>query len=153
MIRTIIQLYFLPFLQKNSSSASLPASVGENELTGKKFKMAFSDYSMAYEFTDSTFKYVFEAEFSSDTYNSAYTLLQESTCSYSYNATTKRLYYRKTGYNSYVGRGDKKTALFDSSYSTDAQFVELFKKNDRIIYDNAGDNLDSLRCRIISLGN
>ena len=108
---------------------------------------------MAYEFTDSTFKYVFEAEFSSDTYNSAYTLLQESTCLYSYNATTKRLYYRKTGYNSYVVRGDKKTALFDSSYSTDAQFVELFKKNDRIIYDNAGDNLDSLRCRIISLGN
>ena len=81
---------------------------------------------------------------SSDTYNSAYTLLQESTCSYSYNATTKRLYYRKTGYNSYVVRGDKKTALFDSSYSTDAQFVELFKKNDRIIYDNAGDNLDLL---------
>ena len=52
-----------------------------------------------------------------------------------------------------LSEGIKKTALFDSSYSTDAQFVELFKKNDRIIYDNAGDNLDSLRCRIISLGN
>lgn len=95
---------------------------------------------MAYEFTDSTFKYVFEAEFSLDTYNSAYTLLQESTCSYSYNATTKRLYYRKTGYNSYVVRGDKKTALFDSSYSTDeiiARYNRAQKLSDKKILREA----------------
>lgn len=39
----------LALSSKNSSSASLPASVGENELAGKKFKMAFSDYSIILE--------------------------------------------------------------------------------------------------------
>lgn len=131
----------LALVSDSGSSASLPASVGTNELVGKKFYLSENSW----EFNDSTYKLSNTLECDAGTYNSACKCVTETTCSYSYNATTKRIYSKTIGSTVYIVRDDKKTVIPELSFSTDAQYVEVIKKQEKIIYDKADESyLDSL---------
>lgn len=126
----------------SSLSSALPASVGTNELAGKKFKFSSSmlNYTTTYEFSGTTYKYSTTlSEAVSSTYNTAYKSLMEGTYSYSYDSSAKRIYSKLLGRGMLIIRDGKTTLVPDSSFSTDAQFVDSVKQQFKILYDKADD--------------
>jgi len=123
----------------SSLSSALPASVGTNELAGKKFSSSIGSSTSTYEFSGTTYKYSAVSEAGSGTYNTAYKLLTEDTYSYSYDSSAKRIYIKLLGSDSFIIR-DGKTPLFPNfSFSTDAQFVDCYKLVYKILYDKVDD--------------
>lgn len=127
----------------SSLSSALPASVGTNELAGKKFK--FSDSMMmnsttTYEFSGTTYKDSMVTEAVSGTYNTAGKVLTEATYSYSYDSSAKRIYAKLLGCgSSFIIRDGKTTLIPNASFSTDAQFVDSLKQQYKILCDKADD--------------
>ena len=122
----------------SSLSSALPASVSTNELAGKKFSHSGIE-SVTYEFSGTTYKYSIVTEAVSGTYNTAYKSLYEYTYSYSYDSSAKRIYSKKLGGGHFIIRDGKTTLVPNSSFSTDAQFVDSFKPSMKISYDKADD--------------
>lgn len=123
----------------SSLSSALPASVGTNELAGKKFSYSGNSYTSTYEFSGTTLKDSTVSEGGSSTYNTAYKFLMEATYSYSYDSSAKRIYKKFLGGGMFIIRDGKTTLVPDSSFSTDAQFVDSFKQKYKILYDKADD--------------
>ena len=125
----------------SSLSSALPASVGTNELAGKKFSSSIGAFNSTstYEFSGTTYKSSTVGEAVSGTYNTAYKSLTEATYSYSYDSSAKRIYQKLLGSSSFIIRDGKTTLLPNSSFSTDAQFVDSYKLSWKILFDKADD--------------
>lgn len=124
----------------DNNNSVLPASVGTNELAGKKFSYSgMISPTSTYEFSGTTYKYSTVSEVVSGTYNTAYKMLKENTYSYSYDSSAKRIYSKLLGRGSFIIRDGKTTLVSISSFSTDAQFVDSVMHFFKTDYDKADD--------------
>jgi hypothetical protein len=123
----------------SSLSSALPASVGTNELAGKKFSQSVGSTTSTYEFSGTTYKSSTVGEAVSGTYNTAYKSLTEATYSYSYDSSAKRIYQKLLGSSIFIIRDGKTTLVPNSSFSTDAQYVDSYKLLSKILFDKADD--------------
>lgn len=124
----------------SSSSVSLPASVGINELAGKTFKS--DDDSEIYNFDSRTYTFAFKGSADAiDSTREAYEYEYIETYLYSYNSITKRIYSVFVNRSIFVIRGGIKSKVIYPSFSTDEEYISVYKKAEKVFANLLSDDL------------
>lgn len=131
----------LPFILSGESSkngeSKLPMSVGTNELNGKSFNSASGD---KLTFTENERIKSKETNVGASQYNNAYKLIEKYTYSYTYNSTTRQVFCIQKKAQRSVIRGETETVIPEPKFSTDAEFIEGFKKALKIEFDKSSED-------------
>ncbi len=127
-----------------NNGPALPANVGVNPFAGNKYRYTITEGSSSgnyreYDFKDSTVTYAHVSNIAAvENQNSAYTQIATVNYSYSYNATTKRLYLLETNESISYKRGDVTYPAANQNlivFYNDAQFVAGIKTCYAGMYD------------------
>ena len=114
----------LALASQSSGGTSLPASVGENNLSGNTYKFGNDASNVTYEFSSNSFTVTSNTKFDAvANVNSAYTRKIVTTYSYSYDSDEGIIFTNNFSEKTYVVRDSKETLYELDSFSNDAQFI------------------------------
>mgnify|MGYP007069878712 CR=1 FL=1 len=118
----------LALTSQSSGGSSLPASVGENNLSGNTYKAGNDASNVTYEFSSNSFTVTSNTKVDAVVnVNSAYTLKNVITYSYSYDSDEGIIFTNNASEKKYVVRGTVETPYELGSFSNDAQFIAAEK--------------------------
>ena len=115
----------LALASQSSGGTYLPASVGENNLSGNTYKAGNDARNVTYEFSSNSFTVTSNTKVDAvASVNSAYTLKNVITYSYSYDSVEGIIFTNNSSEKTYVVRGTVETPYELGSFSTDAEFIQ-----------------------------
>ena len=115
----------LALASQSSGGTYLPASVGENNLSGNTYKAGNDARNVTYEFSSNSFTVTSNTKVDAvASVNSAYTLKNVITYSYSYDSVEGIIFTNNSSEKTYVVRDSKETLYELGSFSTDAEFIQ-----------------------------
>ena len=118
----------LALTSQSSGGSSLPASVGENNLFGNTYKAGNDASNVTYEFSSNSFTVTSNTKVDAVVnVNSAYTLKNVITYSYTYDSNEGIIFTNNASEKKYVVRGTVETPYELGSFSNDAQFIAAEK--------------------------
>ncbi len=130
----------LALASQSSGGTYLPASVGENNLSGNTYKAGNDARNVTYEFSSNSFTVTSNTKVDAvDSVNSAYTLKNVITYSYSYDSVEGIIFTNNSSEKTYVVRGTVETPYELGSFSNDAQFIAAEKAFIKITNDLMSD--------------
>ncbi len=115
----------LALASQSSGGTNLPASVGENNLSGNTYKAGNDASNKTYEFSSNSFTVTTNTKFDAvANVNSAYTLKNVITYSYSYDSDEGIIFTNNASEKKYIVRETGETPYELGSFSTDAEFIQ-----------------------------
>ena len=130
----------LALASQSSGGTCLPASVGENNLSGNTYKAGNDASNLTYEFSSNSIKVTLNTKVDAvDNVNSAYTLKNVTTYSYSYDSDEGIIFTNNSSEKTYVVRDSKETLYELASFSNDAEFIAAVKAFFKLRYDLKSD--------------
>ncbi len=118
----------LALASQSSGGTYLPASVGENNLSGNTYKAGNDARNVTYEFSSNSFTVTSNTKVDAvANENSAYTLKNVKTYSYSYDSVEGIIFINNASVKKYVVRNSVETPYELASFSNDAQFIAAEK--------------------------
>lgn len=118
----------LALTSQSSGGSSLPASVGENNLSGNTYKFGNDASNVTYEFSSNSFTVTSNTKVDAEVnVNSAYTFKNVITYSYSYDSDEGIIFINNASEKKYVVRDSVETPYELGSFSNDAQFIAAEK--------------------------
>ena len=124
--------------QQQSEASRLPPSVGTNELAGKTFKTTSGD--IVYKYETNSYITTLTSNYAASANYTAYSMESKATVSYTYDSNSKVIYNITQNSEQYFVRNGVKLNMPNDVFSTDAEFVALWKKYYKILYDLASDD-------------
>ena len=126
----------LALASQSSGGTYLPASVGENNLSGNTYKAGNDARNVTYEFSSNSFTVTSNTKVDAvASVNSAYTLKNVITYSYSYDSVEGIIFTNNSSEKTYVVRGTVETPYELGSFSNDAEFIAAEKAYIKLIFD------------------
>ncbi|MEE1212952.1 MAG: hypothetical protein UHO11_10735 [Treponema sp.] len=130
----------LALASQSSGGTYLPASVGENNLSGNTYKAGNDTRNVTYEFSSNSFTVTSNTKVDAvASVNSAYTLKNVITYSYSYDSVEGIIFTNNSSEKTYVVRGTVETPYELASFSNDAQFIAAEKAYIKLTNDLMSD--------------
>lgn len=130
----------LALASQSSGGTYLPASVGENNLSGNTYKASNDARNVTYEFSSNSFTVTSNTKVDAvASVNSAYTLKNVITYSYSYDSVEGIIFTNNSSEKTYVVRGTVETPYELASFSNDAQFIAAEKAYIKLTNDLMSD--------------
>ena len=130
----------LALASQSSGGTYLPASVGENNLSGNTYKAGNDARNVTYEFSSNSFTVTSNTKVDAvASVNSAYTLKNVITYSYSYDSDEGIIFINNASVKKYIVRDSVETPYELGSFSNDAQFIAAEKAFIKITNDLMSD--------------
>ena len=118
----------LALASQSSGGTYLPASVGENNLSGNTYKAGNDDRNVTYEFSSNSFTVTTNVKcIALDNLQTAYTFKNVITYSYSYDSDEGIIFINNASVKKYIVRDSVETPYELGSFSNDAEFIAAEK--------------------------
>ena len=118
----------LALASQSSGGTNLPASVGENNLSGNTYKAGNDDRNVTYEFSSNSFTVTTNVKcIALDNLQTAYTFKNVITYSYSYDSDEGIIFINNASVKKYIVRDSVETPYELGSFSNDAEFIAAEK--------------------------
>lgn len=128
----------LALTSQSSGGTYLPASVGENNLSGNTYKAGDDDSNETYEFSSNSYTVTINIKTDAvDNVNSAYT--QKIVRTYSYDSDEGIIFTNNASEKIYIVRGTEEIPYELGSFSNDAEFIAAVKAFFKLRYDLKSD--------------
>ena len=126
----------LALTSQSSGGTYLPASVGENNLSGNTYKAGDDASNKTYEFSSNSYTVTINIKTDAvDNVNSAYTQKIVRTYSYSYDSDEGIIFTNNASEKIYIVRGTEEIPYELGPFSNDAEFIAAEKAYIKLIFD------------------